>query len=86
MFDDFDYRGGFEAAQPRVAIHQRSVHQANAVALLRCEAIELEARLRQIEYSSGHVHADDLSELAIRQEPAQELAFTAPEIEHSRRP
>ncbi len=65
-----------------VAIHQRTVHQANALALLRRQPIELEARFGQIEDSSRNVHADDLRELMIGQEAAQELAFAAPEIQH----
>ena len=60
------------------------MHQANALALLRRQPIELEARFRQIEHSAGHVHADDLRELVIGQEAAQELAFAAPQIEHTR--
>ena len=84
MLDDFDHRRRVESAEPAVAIHQRTVHQANAFALLRRQPIELEARFRQIEYSAGHVHADDLSELVIGEEAAQELALAATEIEDAR--
>ena len=58
--------------------------QANALALLRRQPIELEAGFRQIEHSSGHIHADDLGELVIGQQAAQELALAAPQIEDTR--
>ena len=77
MFDDFDHRRRLESAEPAVAIHQRTVHQANTFALLRRQPIELKARFRQIEYSSGHIHADNLSELVIGQETAQKLALAS---------
>ena len=84
MFDDFDHRRRVESAEPGVAIHQRTVHQANAFALLRRQPIELEARFRQIEDSSGHIHADNLGELVIGQQATQELALAATEIKDAR--
>src|SRR5262245_53454710 len=58
--------------------------QANAFALLRGEPLELETRFREIEYSPRHVHADDLCELVIGQEPTQELTLATPQIEDTR--
>src|SRR6266542_4066338 len=54
-----------ETLQPRVSIHERAVHEADPFTLLRCEAVEFEPRLRQIEGAAGDVHAGDLSELMI---------------------
>ena len=84
MLDDFDHRRRVESAEPAVAIHQRTVHQANAFALLRRQPIELQARFRQIEHASGHIHADNLSELVIGQQAAQKLALAATEIKDAR--
>ena len=84
VLDDFHDRCRVETLQPRVAIHERTVHEADPFTLLRCEAIEFEPRLRQIERAAGDVHAGDLGELAICEQPAQELAFAATEIEHPR--
>src|SRR5262245_25162914 len=84
MFDDFDHRRRVESVEPTLAIHQRAVHQTNALALLWRQPIELEARFREIEYSPRHVHANDLCELVIGEEAAQELAFAAPQIEDTR--
>src|SRR6185369_3186452 len=64
-----------------IPIHQRSVDQANALALFRRKPIELEAGFRQIEDAARYVHADDLGELMIGQQAAQELALAASQIE-----
>ena len=71
--------------QPLVAIHQRAVHQPNPLALLRRQAIELAAAIpRRSERAAGDVHADDLGELPIGEQPPQQLALAAAEIEHAR--
>ena len=80
VLDHFHDCCGVESAEPRVAIHERAVHQANAFTLLRRQPVELQARFRQIEYAAGDIHADDLSELVIGEEATQELALAAAEI------
>lgn len=57
------------------------MQQTNALALLGCQPIELEARFRQIEYPSGDVHPDDFCELMIREQAPQEFALAATKVE-----
>ena len=84
MLDDFHDGCRVESAQSAIAVHQRTMQQTDPFALLRREPIEREARLGQIEYPARHIHADDLRELVIAEEPAQELSLAASQIEHAR--
>jgi hypothetical protein len=47
------------------------------------EAIQFETRFGEIERSARDVHAHDFGALVIGQQPSEQLALTAAEVEHS---
>src|SRR5262249_11996600 len=81
VLDHFHYGRCVESSQTHVAVHQRAVQKAYALALFRRKAIQLEPRLGLVQHTDGDVHSHDLGELRIGQQPAKKLAFAATEIE-----
>lgn len=84
VFHNFDDCRRVESGQPAVAIHERPVQQADSFPLLRCQAIELEPRLGEIERSTRYIHSGDLRELVVRKQLSEQPPLTASEIEDAR--
>ena len=58
------------------------MEEPDAFTLLGREAVEFETRLGQIERATRDVHPDDLGELAIGEQPAEQFALAAAKIEY----
>ena len=62
VFDHFNDGGRVEAGQALVAVHERAVHQLDPLALLRGQAIKVQAALRDLQRAVRDIHPDDSRE------------------------
>ncbi len=81
MLNDLDDGGGVEAFQPLVAVHQGAVEQLHALGLLGRQPLQLQPPLGHFQRADRHVQADDLLELLLLEQLADQLAFAAAKIE-----
>ena len=83
MLDHLDDCGRVIAGQALVAVEDGAVAQGQPLAFGLWHAVELEPLLGRFEQPVGDLHADNLGELRILQQHAQQLAFAATEVQYT---
>src|SRR5262245_15642754 len=81
VLDHLDRGGRVEAGQALVAVGQGGLEELDALALSRRELLEPQARMRDLERPVRDVDAEDLLELSLVHELADELAAAAAEVD-----
>ena len=83
MLDDLDDGGGVKTFQPLVPVHQRAVDQLETVRLHGRQSIHLQPPLGYFKGADRDIQADDFLELLVLEKFADQLAFTAAQVENS---
>ena len=83
MLDHLDHGGCVEARQTCVAVHQRTVEQRDALALLRCQPLQLQSRACPLQRAPRYIKPHDLIELGFLQQRLNQSALTATQVEHA---
>jgi len=82
MFDDLHDRRRVEAAQALVAITERAVDELDPLALPLGQAIEVQTLAGDLQGAVRDVEADDALEPFLSQEPPEEIAVAATQVQH----
>jgi len=83
MFYDFHDSCGIEALQPLVAVRKAAMNESDPLSLAIWQPVQPQPTMSDLQRSNGHVHANNLRNLLIRQELAKQFAFSTPQIKHA---